>query len=222
MFDPIFVINPNRSAAVTRGIDQAIDRFRLAGGPPIHCLALINGPDAVQSQGDIARVTGPLAELAQEHDAAASAFVIACFSDPGLALLREQCRTPVLGIGESAILQALEQGERFGVIAMTDAARSRHLRSYAAMGVASRFAGECALALSMEALQDQATTQARLLEVGARLIATHHADVLILGCAGLASYRTVLQRELGVPVIDPCQAAVARALGHACLNRETS
>ncbi|WP_158892068.1 MULTISPECIES: aspartate/glutamate racemase family protein [unclassified Pseudomonas] len=222
MFDPILVINPNRNAAVTQGIDQAIDRFRLPGGPSIHCLTLLDGPDAVQSQSDIASVTGLLDALAQQHDDAASAFVIACFSDPGLALLRERCATPVLGIGESAILQALEQGERFGVIAMSDAARSRHLRSYAAMGVSTRFAGECALALSMEALQDQATTQARLLDVGATLIATHQADVLILGCAGLASYRAVLQRELDVPVIDPCQAAVARALGHACLNRKNS
>lgn len=221
MFGPIFVINPNSSQAVTHGIDRAVERFRLPGGPRIECLTLAVGPDAVQSQADMARIALPLLDLARQHDMSASAFVIACFSDPGLALLREQCQTPVLGIGESAILDALALGERFGVIAMSDASRGRHLRSYAAMGVCARFAGECALALGMEQLQDRDTTLTRLIEVGRTLTVAHHADTLIMGCAGLATYRTILQDELGVPVIDPCQAAVAHALGRACLNRET-
>jgi Asp/Glu/hydantoin racemase len=37
------------------------------------------------------------------------------------------------------------------------------------------------------------------------------ADVIILGCAGLGSYRHAMQESLGVPVIDPVQAGVALA-----------
>jgi Asp/Glu/hydantoin racemase len=38
------------------------------------------------------------------------------------------------------------------------------------------------------------------------LIDTHGADVLILGCAGMARFRQGIATELNVPVIDPCQA----------------
>jgi Asp/Glu/hydantoin racemase len=221
MYGPIFVINPNRSEAVTQGIDRAVERFRIPGGPRIECLTLLDGPDAVQTQKDMATLALPLLALAKKHDKDASAFVIACFSDPSLSLLREQCETPVLGIGECAVLEALTCGERFGVIAMSQATRSRHLRSYGSMGVVARFAGECALELGMAQLRDRKTTLARLIDTGRELTTRHSADVLIMGCAGLADYRVELQDMLGVPVIDPCQAAVGHALGRACLNQGT-
>ena len=50
-------------------------------------------------------------------------------------------------------------------------------------------------------------------EVGARLRDRHGADVLVLGCAGMADCRAPLQAALEMPVIDPTQAAVAMALG---------
>jgi Asp/Glu/hydantoin racemase len=36
--------------------------------------------------------------------------------------------------------------------------------------------------------------------------------VLILGCAGMARYRQNVEQALGVPVIDPTQAAVGQAM----------
>jgi Asp/Glu/hydantoin racemase len=35
------------------------------------------------------------------------------------------------------------------------------------------------------------------------------AGVIVMGCAGMAVHRRGLERELGIPVIDPTQAAVA-------------
>ena len=34
-----------------------------------------------------------------------------------------------------------------------------------------------------------------------------------MGCAGMARHRRTLEDELGIPVIDPTQAAVAMAIG---------
>lgn len=220
MIGPIVVINPNHSEAVTAGIARALARFSLPGGPAIECVTLHEGPAAVQTQRDLFEVALPLLAMAERYDARASAIIIACYSDPALPLLRECCAVPVFGIGESAVLESLAQGERFGVIGMSRAARGRHLRSYGAMGVMSRFAGECAVELTMAQLQDRDTTLARLTQVGSQLVDQHQADVLIMGCAGLADYRAPLQAALGVPVIDPCQAALAHALGRVCLTPE--
>jgi Asp/Glu/hydantoin racemase len=46
-----------------------------------------------------------------------------------------------------------------------------------------------------------------------RYVAQDGADVLIMGCAGMARHRRPLEDALGVPVIDPTQAAVAMAIG---------
>ncbi len=41
--------------------------------------------------------------------------------------------------------------------------------------------------------------------------------MLIMGCAGMARYRAAMKPTLDMPVIDPCQAAAAMALGRIAL-----
>jgi Asp/Glu/hydantoin racemase len=54
--------------------------------------------------------------------------------------------------------------------------------------------------------------------VGRALREQHGADVLVMGCAGMARYRKPLQDEVGIPVVEPTQAAVAMAIGRVRLN----
>ena len=58
----------------------------------------------------------------------------------------------------------------------------------------------------------------RVARIGAALRDEDGADVVVLGCAGLGTYRAALQAELGIPVIDPVQAGVALACTHAELG----
>jgi Asp/Glu/hydantoin racemase len=44
------------------------------------------------------------------------------------------------------------------------------------------------------------------------------ADVIVLGCAGMAEHRQWLEQALGIPVVEPTQAATAMALGRALLK----
>ena len=214
----IYVVNPNSSVAVTAGIDAAVAPLRMAGGPAIECLTLAEGPPGVVSQRDVQAVALPLADLARSLAPDASAFVIACYSDPGLHLLREQVRQPVLGIGECGVLTALTLGERFGVIAILDRSIPRHLRSYGAMGLQQRFAGELAIGLNVQELAQQERTLARMTEIGLRLRDERGADVIVMGCAGMAAFRDPLQQALGIPVVEPTQAAVGMAIARVQLN----
>ena len=43
----------------------------------------------------------------------------------------------------------------------------------------------------------------RILELGKRAIEEDGAEVLILGCAGLAGYAEDIERDLGIVVLDP-------------------
>ena len=44
------------------------------------------------------------------------------------------------------------------------------------------------------------------------------ADVIIMGCAGMARHRVGLEKSLMLPVIDPTQAAASMALGVVALK----
>src|ERR1700690_3073522 len=102
----ILVINPNSNPAVTAGVDARLGPLRPAARPPVRCMTLSEGPFGIESQKDVEQVAMPLRRLV-EQDNAADAFVIACFSDPGLQVCREATRRPVFGISECGLLTAL-------------------------------------------------------------------------------------------------------------------
>jgi len=110
------------------------------------------------------------------------------------------------------IATALSRGDRVGVIALGPRSIVRHLRYLRQLGLIGRLAGERPLNLSV-ADSERPEAVERLLEVGAALRDTDGADVLVLGCAGMARHRRALEGALSLPVIDPTQAATADALG---------
>ena len=212
MSQRIIVINPNSSVACTEGIDAALDGLRLDGGPVIDCQTMAEGPPGIETQAHVDGIIEPLCRKIADQDSSADGFVIACFSDPGLHKARKITAKPVLGIAESGLLTALTLGQRFGIIAILEASLPRHLRFIRAMGVESRLAGERAVGLGVTELEDEDRTLTRMIECGRQLKDEDGADVLIMGCAGMARYRERLEDTLGLPVIDPTQAAVGMAI----------
>lgn len=202
----ILVINPNSNEAVTAGLREALVPF-----PNVDCVTLTSGPFGIESQADSDSVVMPMLELIKSRPDA-DAFVIACYSDPGIDAAKSVSPVPVFGIQEAGTTTAMCRADLFGVIAIGAPSILRHRKYMRRMGVLERLAGERALNMSVDETARGANTYKRLTEVGQDLIADG-AGCLILGCAGMAKHRAALEQDLGVPVIDPTQAAVAMALG---------
>lgn len=214
----LYVVNPNSSARVTEGIDAAMEPLRVGTSVPIVCRTLAEGPPGIESQRDADGVIAPLLKHCLALENSAAGYVVACFGDPGLYALRDATRKPVLGIAESAVLTAMGLGQRFGVISILAPSVPRHMRFFGAMGVMDRLAGDLPLGLGVAELADEARTLTRMIDVGRTLRDGHGADVLIMGCAGMASYRDKVEKETGLPVVEPSQAAAATALGRIALG----
>jgi allantoin racemase len=215
---PIVVINPNSNKLITAAIDVAVTPLRLQGGPEIVCQTLAEGPPGIETQRDADKVIEPLCRSIAAQDNTASAFVIACFSDPGLHSAREITSRPVLGIAECGILMALTLGHRFGVISILARSVPRHLRYVAAMGVADRLAADLPIELGVAELGVAGSALARMVVVGTRLRDENRADVIVMGCAGMARYREPLEEAVRLPVVEPTQAAVTMAIGRVRLG----
>jgi allantoin racemase len=80
------------------------------------------------------------------------------------------------------------------------------------MGLEDRLAGEIPLNLPMDTLLDPDAARAALMSVG-RELKERGAESLILGCTGMAHHRAIVRERLGIPVIEPSQAAAAVAIG---------
>ena len=213
----IIVINPNSNEHVTSSMDTALEPLRLTNGPIIRSVTNVDGPSGIESQQDADTAALQVVDIIKRNNSA-DAFVIACFSDPGIFAAREVTNKPVFGIAESGILTALSLGSSFGILAILDTSVPRHVRYVRSLGLEKRLAGDLAIGLGVAELSDEKKTFHRLLEVGRKLRDNHEASVLILGCAGMARYRHNLQESLGIPVVDPSQAAVSMAVSAVLLN----
>ena len=208
----IRVVNPNSNETVTHSIDGALDPLRFENGPEIVCSTLAEGPFGIETQADVESVVMPLRALV-EADNASDAFVLACYSDPGLHVCREGTARPVFGIAECGVLTALARGGRFGVIAIGQRSIARHMRYLRQMALIDRLAGERPLNMSVAETASGDNTLAHMVEVGRRLRDEDGAEAVVMGCAGMARHRRPLEEALGIPVIDPTQAAVTMAIG---------
>lgn len=204
----ILFINPNRSAACGEAITAAVEPFRRARGPMLDVVSLPDGPEAVYSWRDWHAAVAPICAWIERDPA--DAYVIACASDPGIEAARATTTRPVLGVFRCAVAAAMARAERFGVVAIVEASKERHLAALRAMGLADRLAAEIALNVGMDALLDPTAARARLI-AAARDCARAGAGAVVLGCTGMAGHRAAIEAEAGVPVIEPCQAGAALA-----------
>lgn len=210
----VLVINPNCSLACSAGIEAAIAPFRFPGGPALEVATLSEGPPAIYSWRDWHAAVEPLCRRIEREDASvpADAYVVACASDPGIEAARATTARPVFGVFRAAVAAAVARAERFGVIAIVEASKARHRAALRAMGLENRLAAEVALNVTMDDLLDPERVRARLI-AAARELAAAGADTVILGCTGMAHHRAAVAEAAGLPVIEPCQAGVAQAIG---------
>jgi Asp/Glu/hydantoin racemase len=213
MSGKIIVINPNSTEDCTASMDRALDPLRMAGAPEIVSVTNPDGPPGIECQAHADDVSADIRRIIAARDAEAAAFVIACFSDPGIHAARESTARPVFGIAESGLLTAMALGSRVGIIAILSRSIPRHMRYVRALGLENRLAGDRAIELGVVELSDEGKTFERMVEVGTTLRDADGADVLVMGCAGMARYRERLEQRLGLPVVDPSQAAVSMAIG---------
>lgn len=207
----VLVINPNSNVAVTRAVDAAIDSFRRPNELDIDCVTLEHGPFGIESEDDIQAVRPMVSHEISSKNGDYDAFVIACYSDPALDECRKISDKPVFGIQECAVVLSASYERQFGVLALGRESIQRHIAYVRGLGLQAFHAGERPLHLSVdEAARDPATLD-KIVAVGRELIDEDGAETVILGCAGLAAHRRAAQARLGVPVIDPVQAAVTMA-----------
>ncbi len=206
----ILVINPNSIVSVTRGIDQSLQSCRAIHKFDIFCSTLADGPFGIETDEEIAAVVPLVVDEIRGNDAA-DAFVIACYADPGLEESRAVALHPVFGIQESAVSLSATYGRRFGVLAMGRESIQRHIAYIRQLGCQEFHAGERPLDVSVDGTVSDPHILQKIIEIGRQLVEEDGAETLILGCAGLAGHRKAAQMELGVPLIDPVEAAVTMA-----------
>lgn len=212
----ILVINPNSDQNFTELIEREAAAVA-ASGTTVKCLSASGAPLFIENYKDDTLCAPGMIRLVEEWGDGVDAFVVACTCDPNLDVLREATQKPVLGAGECSMLMALTLGNCFSILQTTahSVPMKRNLvRKY---GLSSR----CASVVAIDEASD-ANIEDRLFEAGKIALERDGAEVLALGCAGLAGLDARLRARLGVPVVDGIAASVKMAEAVVASGNKTS
>jgi len=213
----IFVINPNTSESMTEHIQEELDRIKRPD-TELTVVCAEYGPETIESAYDEALAVPPTLDLVKRaNQGNYDAIILACFSDPGLEAAKEISNIPVIGIGESSFHMAAMLGGKFSIMTTQKErifAKKEHVYR---KGLEHFLASVRSLNLSVaETDADPEKTKARVLEEAKRAAEEDGAEVIILGCAGMAGYAPEIESELHMKVLDP--TAVALKLAEAMVD----
>ena len=220
----ILVINPNTNTDMTATIAAAAQSAAQCG-TQVDVITNTAGPRSIEGFFDEVVSTPSLLEILVREEHNYDAFVVACFSaHPAVTAGKEAITKPVIGIFESSCLLACLLGSRFGIV--TTSARWEPLleEGVRQIGLESRCAGVISSGLSVLDLEEKSAQEVEnmLLQAGQSIVQERGAEVICLGCAGMAGLSEKLERQLLVPVIDPVVSAVKLAEALLCQKLTTS
>jgi allantoin racemase len=219
----ILIVNPNTTSSMTETIGRA-GRVVAAAGTEIIAVNPVDGPVSIEGYYDeVFSVPGLLAEIAKGEAIGVSAHIIACFDDTGLEAARCVSSAPVIGIGEAAFHLASMLGHRFSVITTLSRSIAVIENNLSKYGLAGRCAKVRACELPVLSLDDPTSNAvARIGEEIELAKQEDRAEVIVLGCAGMAELAARLAARHEVPVIDGVASAVKLAEALAALGLKTS
>src|SRR3979490_638698 len=219
----LLLVTPNPTAAMTEKIGRA-GRAAAAPGTEIIAVNPPDGPVSVEGYYTAAfSVPGLLAEIAKGDAAGVSAHIIACFDDTGLEAARSVAFVPVIGIGEAAFHLASMLGHRFSVVTTLSRSIASIEHNLLKSGLASRCGKVRACELPVLSLDDPASDASAQISAEIELAKQEdQADVVVLGCAGMAELAARLSERHGLPVIDGVASAVKLAEAFGALGLKTS
>lgn len=206
----LLLVNPNTSDGFTAIAQKAADSYK---NPDTIVKAVSSpcGPLTLEGYFDeIVSSMGVLETVQREKDNY-DGFIVACFSNHfSIYAARQLTDKPVVGIFEPPMLLAKQLGAKFSII--TPSPRWKPLLEEGLEAV--RMQSDCAsirvIGLDVEELErlTEDALENHLFEESKRAIEEDGAEVIVLGCCGLAGLDAKLHERLGVPVLDPVASAV--------------
>lgn len=218
----ILIVNVNTTESMTEGIAA---QARAAASPGTEIVGLTPSFGAESVEGNLESYLAAVAVMDRvvRYTEPYDAVIQAGYGEHGREGLQELLDVPVVDITEAGASTAMYLGHRYSVVTTLDravpliedrlliAGLDRRCASVRSSGMA---------VLELESEPDRAV-EAIVAESEAA-VRDDHAEVIVLGCGGMAELEARVRERTGVPVVDGVAAAVTVAESLVRLGLSTS
>ena len=218
----ILVVNVNTTQSMTDSI-AAQARTVAAPGTEIIELTPRFGAESCEGNFDSYLAAIGVMDRVLSYPDPFDAVIQAGYGEHGREGLQELLDEPVVDITEAAASTAMFLGHKYSVITSLDRTVPLIEDRLKLAGLDARCASVRASGLGvLELEEDPARAVATIVEQAARAVAEEKAEVIVLGCGGMAGLDEQIRKRTGVPVVDGVAAAVTIAESLVRLGLSTS
>ncbi|WP_228282778.1 aspartate/glutamate racemase family protein [Brevibacterium atlanticum] len=218
----ILVVNVNTTESMTEGIARAA---RTAASPDTEIIGLTPRFGAESCEGNVESHLAAIGvmDAVLNYEGDYDAVIQAGYGEHGREALQELLDVPVVDITEAGAALAMFLGRRYSVVTTLDrtvpliedrlrlSGLDAHCASVRASGMA---------VLELEESPDRAV--AAIADQAAEAVDRDRAEVIVLGCGGMADLGRTITERCEVPVVDGVTAAVRLAESLVGLDLRTS
>lgn len=218
----ILVVNVNTTESITEAI-AAQARSVASAGTEIVGLTPRFGAESVEGNFESYLAAIAVMDRVLSYPEPFDAVIQAGYGEHGREGLQELLSVPVVDITEAAASTALYLGHTYSVVTTLDRTVPLIEDRLKLAGLDARCASVRASGLAvLELEEDPAAAVESIVSQAERAVTEDRAEVICLGCGGMAGLDEQIRKRTGVPVVDGVGAAVTVAESLVRLGLSTS
>ncbi|HWT33402.1 MAG TPA: aspartate/glutamate racemase family protein [Microbacterium sp.] len=218
----ILVANVNTTETMTDGIAEAA-RAVASAGTEIIPITPDFGAESCEGNFESYLAAIAVMDAVVRYEGEYDAVIQAGYGEHGREGLQELLTVPVVDITEAAASTAMYLGRSYSVVTTLDRTVPLIEDRLILGGLHDRCASVRSSGMSVLELESEPERAIDAIVAEAQLaVDVDRAEVIVLGCGGMAELKDRVVERCGVPVVDGVQAAVAVAEGLVNLGLQTS
>lgn len=218
----ILVVNVNTTASITEAIAQQA-RSVAAPGTEIVGLTPRFGAESVEGNFESYLAAIAVMDCVMAYDQPFDAVIQAGYGEHGREGLQELLKVPVVDITDAAASLAMFLGHAYSVVTTLDRTVPLIEDRLKLSGLYERCASVRASGLAVLELEEDPRRAVEAIVHQAEIaVREDKAEVICLGCGGMAGLDEQIRQRTGVPVVDGVTAAVTLAQSLVRLGLSTS
>lgn len=218
----ILVVNVNTTASITDTIAQQA-RAVASPGTEIVGLTPYFGAESVEGNFESYLAAIAVMDRVMAYDQPFDAVIQAGYGEHGREGLQELLNVPVVDITEAAASTAMFLGHAYSVVTTLDRTVPLIEDRLKLAGLSQRCASVRASGMAvLELEEDPLAAMEAIVREAELAIRDDKAEVICLGCGGMAGLDEQIRQRTGVPVVDGVTAAVTIAESLVRLGLSTS
>ncbi|MCD6275400.1 MAG: aspartate/glutamate racemase family protein [Thermoplasmata archaeon] len=202
----ILVINPVGTSVWDENDRKLYEGFT-SPQTEVDVVSLDKGPGSIETREDEAEALPEIIKKAKELHKKYDGIVVNCCLDVGVDVIRSIIATPVIGPCEASLALASVLGRKIGIVSVSKTAIELFEELVIKYRMEERVVSIRGIDISVPEIEKDVEKTIELLKKEIEEAIKEQAQVIVLGCTGLAGFATKLQKFFKVPILDPAECA---------------